>query len=200
LILKLQEPKISEKKIRTITGVLRNDGVVVFPTDTVYAIGCDLMSRKGIEKLKKLSGKRKPEFSFVCHDISQAMQFAGSVEQSAFREMKRLFPGPFTFIVKASPQVARLFATNKKTVGIRIPANEITRSIVRELGNPIISTSLHDEDEIRDYVTDPERIEAEFRNQVDLVVDGGAGGNQPSTVIDFTEGEGVLVRQGVGEI
>src|SRR5882672_6533207 len=112
--------------------------------------------------------------------------------------MKRVFSGTFTMILKASPQVAGLFGTNKKTVGIRIPANEIARSIARELGNPLISTSLHDEDVIRDYMTDPRRIEEELREKVDLVIDGGAGGNQPSTVIDFTGGEAIILRQGAG--
>lgn len=170
----------------------------MFPTDTVYAFGCDLMSKKGIEKLIKLSGKRRPDFSFVCHDISQAMQYTATLDQPVFREMKRVFPGAFTIIVKASPQVTRLFGTNKKTVGIRIPDNEIARSLAQALGNPLLSTSLHDEDVILDYMTDPKRIEEKMRGKVDLVVDGGSGGNQPSTVVDFTEGDATIVRQGVG--
>ena len=198
MLLKLHSDHINEQKLSTIVNVLREDGMIVFPTDTVYAFGCDLMSKKGIEKLIKLSGKRKPDFSFVCYDISQAMEYTASIDQSVFKEMKRVFPGAFTLIVKASPQVTRLFGTNKKTVGIRIPNNEIARSIAKTLGNPLISTSLHDEDAIRDYMTEPKRIENEFRNKVDLIVDGGAGGNQPSTVVDFTSGEADLIRQGVG--
>ena len=198
MLLKIHPETISEQKLQTIVNTLRNGGVIVFPTDTVYAFGCDLMNKEGIEKLIKRSGKRKPDFSFICHDISQAMQYTASIDQPVFKEMKRVFPGAFTMIVKASPQVTRLFGTNKKTVGIRIPNNEIARAIARELGNPLISTSLHDEDVIRDYMTDPRRIEGELRHQVDLVIDGGTGGNLPSTVIDFTGGEAIVLRQGAG--
>ncbi|MFI5134789.1 MAG: L-threonylcarbamoyladenylate synthase [Chitinophagales bacterium] len=198
MLLKIHTEKISEHKMQSIIDCLKNDGVIVFPTDTVYAFGCDLMSRRGIEKLTKLSGKKKPDFSFICYDISQAMQYTSSVDQHVFKEMKRIFPGPFTLIVKASAQVSRLFGTNKKTVGIRIPDNEIARNIAQALGNPLISTSLHDEDEIRDYMTEPARIESELRHKVDLVIDGGAGGNQPSTVVDFTESEALVVREGAG--
>jgi len=198
VLLKLHSDHISEQKLQTIVDVLRDNGIIVFPTDTVYAFGCNLMSKKGIEKLIRLTGKRKPDFSFICHDISQAMEYTASLDQAAFKEMKRVFPGAFTIIVKASPQVTRLFGTNKKTVGIRIPDNEIARSIAGVLGNPLISTSLHDEDAIRDYMTDPKNIENEFKNKVDLIVDGGTGGNQPSTVIDFTSGEAVMIRQGTG--
>ena len=170
----------------------------MLPTDTVYAFACDLMNGKGIEKLTKQSGKKRPDFSFICSDISQATLYAASLEQAVFRDMKRLLPGPYTFIVKASPQVTRLFGTNKKTVGIRIPDNEIARRIAQQLGNPLISTSLHDEDTILDYMTDPKEIETVFRNKVDLVIDGGTGGNLPSTVIDYTEGEPKLIREGSG--
>lgn len=198
MLLKIFPDHLSEQKLQTAVSTLRDGGVIVFPTDTVYAFGCDLMSKKGIEKLIKLSGKRRPDFSFVCHDISQAMQYTATLDQPVFREMKRVFPGAFTIIVKASPQVTRLFGTNKKTVGIRIPDNEIARSLAQALGNPLLSTSLHDEDVILDYMTDPKRIEEKMRGRVDLVVDGGSGGNQPSTVVDFTEGDATIVRQGVG--
>lgn len=198
MLLKIFPEHLSEQKLQTAVNTLRDGGVIVFPTDTVYAFGCDLMSKKGIEKLIKLSGKRRPDFSFVCHDISQAMQYTATLDQPVFREMKRVFPGAFTLIVKASPQVTRLFGTNKKTVGIRIPDNEIARSLAQALGNPLLSTSLHDEDVILDYMTDPKRIEVKMRGKVDLVVDGGSGGNQPSTVVDFTEGDATIVRQGMG--
>ena len=198
MLLKIFPDHLSEQKLQTAVNTLRDGGVIVFPTDTVYAFGCDLMSKKGIEKLIKLSGKRRPDFSFVCHDISQAMQYTATLDQPVFREMKRVFPGAFTIIVKASPKVTRLFGTNKKTVGIRIPDNEIARSLAQALGNPLLSTSLHDEDVILDYMTDPKRIEEKMRGKVDLVVDGGSGGNQPSTVVDFTEGDATIVRQGVG--
>ncbi len=168
------------------------------PTDTVYAFACDLMSADGVDRLTALSGKKRPDFSFLCNDISQAMHYTASLDQPVFKEMKRLFPGPYTMIVKASPQVTRLFGTNKKTVGIRIPDNIITRKIAEQLGNPLISTSLHDEDTILDYMTNPREMEVEFHSSVDMVVDGGMGGNLPSTIIDFTEGEPKLIRAGAG--
>ena len=198
MLLRIHPEKISEQKLQTIIDCLKKGGVIVFPTDTVYAFGCDLYQPKAIEKLIKMSHKRKPDFSFVCHDISQAVGYTAGIDTPVFKEMKRLFPGPYTFIVKASPQVARLFGTNKKTVGIRIPDNEIARTIAQALGNPVISTSLHDEDSIRDYMTDPKEMESIFHDRVDLIVDGGTGGNLPSTVIDFTNEEPILIREGAG--
>lgn len=198
MLLKLRSEHLSEQKIRSIVECLRAGGLIVLPTDTVYAFACDLMNTKGVERLTKLSAKKRPDFSFLCNDISQATLYTASLDQPVFKEMKRLFPGPYTIIVKASPQVSRLFGTNKKTVGIRIPNNDITRKIAEELGNPLISTSLHDEDTIRDYMTDPREMETLFHNKVDMIVDGGIGGNLPSTVIDYTEMEPVLIREGAG--
>ena len=198
MLLKLHSEHISEQKIHSIVECLRKGGVIVLPTDTVYAFACDLMNTKGVERLTRLSGKKRPDFSFICHDISQATLYTASLDQPVFKEMKRLFPGPYTIIVKASPQVSRLFGTNKKTVGIRIPDNIITRKIAEELGNPLISTSLHDEDTIRDYMTDPQEMETLFHSKVDLIVDGGIGGNLPSTVIDYTQTEPLLIREGAG--
>ncbi|MCY7411408.1 MAG: threonylcarbamoyl-AMP synthase [Chitinophagales bacterium] len=199
MLLKLHPEHLSEQKINTIVECLRKGGVIVFPTDTVYAFGCDLFQPKAIENLIKISGKKRPDFSFICDDISQAMHYTASLDQPVFKEMKRLFPGPYTIIVKASAQVTRIFGTNKKTVGIRIPDNNIARAIAKALGNPLISTSLHDENMILDYMTDPREMEADFHNAVELIVDGGMGGNLPSTVIDYTEKEPVLIRQGAGE-
>lgn len=179
--------------------MLQKGGVIVVPTDTVYAFACDLMNTEAVEKLTKLSGKKRPDFSFICNDISQAMHYTASLDQPVFREMKRLFPGPYTIIVKASLQVTRQFGTNKKTVGIRIPDNDITRKIAEGLGNPLISTSIHDEDTILDYMTEPRDMEAEFHSAVDLIVDGGTGGNQPSTIIDYTGKKPKLIRHGAGE-
>jgi tRNA threonylcarbamoyl adenosine modification protein (Sua5/YciO/YrdC/YwlC family) len=198
LLLKLHSEHLSEQKIHSIVECLREGGVIVLPTDTVYAFACDLMNTRAVERLTKLSGKKRPDFSFLCSDISQATLYTASLDQPVFKEMKRLFPGPYTIIVKASPQVARLFGTNKKTVGIRIPDNDIPRKIAGELGNPLISTSLHDEDMIRDYMTDPQEMETLFHSKVDLIVDGGIGGNLPSTVIDYTEMEPRLIREGAG--
>ena len=198
MLLKLHSEHLSDQKIHTIVECLRKGGVIVLPTDTVYAFACDLMNPKGIQRLTKISGKKRPDFSFICHDISQATHYTASLNQRVFKDMKHLFPGPYTMIVKAAPQVTRFFGTNKKTVGIRIPDNVIARKIAEELGNPLISTSLHDEDKILDYMTDPREIENLFHDKVDLIVDGGTGGNLPSTVIDYTQGEPNLIREGAG--
>jgi tRNA threonylcarbamoyl adenosine modification protein (Sua5/YciO/YrdC/YwlC family) len=198
MVIKLSNEHVSEQKTDVAVDVLKKGGLIVLPTDTVYAFACDLMNVKGIEQLIRLTNKKRPDFSFICSDISQATHYTASLSQSAFRDMKSLLPGPYTFIVKASPQVTRLFGTNKKTVGIRIPDNNIARSIAERLGNPLISTSLHDEDTILDYMTDPKEIEIVFRNKVNLIIDGGIGGNLPSTVIDYTNDQPQIIREGAG--
>ena len=198
MLLKLHSEHLSGQKIHTAVECVRNGGIIVIPTDTVYAFACDLMNSKGVERLTRISGKKRPDFSFICSNISQATHYTASLDQPVFKEMKRLFPGPYTILVKASPQVTRLFGTNKKTVGIRIPANDIARKIAEELDNPLISTSLHDEDTILDYMTDPREIEIVFNNKVDIIIDGGNGGNLPSTIIDYTEKEPKLIRMGAG--
>lgn len=198
MLLKINANKISEQKINLVIDQLKNGGLVVFPTDTVYAFGGDLYQPKAIERLIKMSGKKRPDFSFICSDIAQAQEFTAGLDTPVFKEMKRLFPGPYTMIVNAAPQVARFFQTNKRTVGIRIPDNEIARSIARSLGHPIISTSLHDEDVILDYITDPREIEQRFHSKISIVIDGGIGGNLPSTVIDYTQDQPLLIREGIG--
>jgi tRNA threonylcarbamoyl adenosine modification protein (Sua5/YciO/YrdC/YwlC family) len=198
LLLKILPNKISEQKISMVVDQLKNGGLIVFPTDTVYAFGGDLYQPRAIERLIKLSGKKRPDFSFICNDIAQAQEYTAGLDTPVFKEMKRLFPGPYTMIVNAAPQVARFFQTNKRTVGIRIPDNAIARAIANALGHPIISTSLHDEDVILDYITDPREIEQRFHSQISVVIDGGVGGNMPSTVIDYTKDEPLLVREGAG--
>lgn len=198
MLLKIHPNRISEQKINTVVDELKKGGLVVFPTDTVYAFGGDLFQPKAIERLIRMSGKKRPDFSFICSDIAQAQEYTSGLDTPVFKEMKRLFPGPYTMIVNASPQVARFFQTNKRTVGIRIPDNEIARAIAKTLGHPIISTSLHDEDVILDYITDPREIENRFHSQLAIVIDGGTGGNSPSTVIDYTQDEPLLLRQGAG--
>lgn len=198
MILKIHPNRISDQKISMVVEALKNGGLIVFPTDTVYAFGGDMYQPRAIDRLIRMSGKKRPDFSFICDDIAQAQEFTSGLDTPVFKEMKRVFPGPYTIIVNAAPQVARFFQTNKRTVGIRIPDNEIARAIARALGHPIISTSLHDEDVILDYITDPAEIERRFHSQVAMVIDGGVGGNLPSTVIDYTEDEPVLIREGVG--
>ncbi len=199
MLLRLYNEHPADQKINTVVTALRSGGLIIVPTDTVYAFACDLTNAAAVQKLTRLSGKKRPDFSFLCNDLSQAMHYTAALDQPVFKEMKRLFPGPFTIILKASPRVTRLFGTNKKTVGIRIPDNAITRKIAEQLGNPLISTSIHDEDTILDYMTDPREMETHFQHSVDLIIDGGTGGNKPSTIIDYTDNEPKLIRAGAGE-
>jgi tRNA threonylcarbamoyl adenosine modification protein (Sua5/YciO/YrdC/YwlC family) len=198
--LKINPDNIDLRKIRAVIEVLKNDGIIIYPTDTVYAIGCDIYSNKAIEKICRIK-KIKPEkskFSFICNNLSHISDFTKPFDRSVYKLLNRSLPGPFTFILNANSAVPSIFKNNKKTIGIRIPDNPIPLSIISELGNPIISTSLHDEDEIVEYLTDPAEIFEKFENMVDLIIDGGYGGNVPSTVIDCTGKESFLVRQGAG--
>ncbi|MGD9555969.1 MAG: L-threonylcarbamoyladenylate synthase [Mangrovibacterium sp.] len=202
MLIKIYEENPSPKGIQKIVDVLKNGGVIVYPTDTVYGIGCDITQYKAVEKvarLKKLE-MEKSNLSFICSDLSHLSDYCRPIPNNLFKLMKHYLPGPFTFILNANNQVPHYFKSRKKTVGIRIPNNRIILEIVRELGNPILSTSVHDEDEIIDYTTDPELIHEKYGDQVDLVIDGGFGGNLPSTVVDCTGELPFVVRQGKGEI
>ncbi len=188
-----------ERLIRQVVEVLRNGGIVVYPTDTIYGLGCDIHQHKAVEKicaLKNIS-PQKAQLSFVCYDLSDLSQYAKQLNTSVYRSLKQYLPGPYTFILEASKQVPKILKTKKDTVGIRIPDNNIARAIVKELGNPILSASLPGED-VEEY-TDPEIIHDRFEKRVDIVIDGGVGGMVPSTIIDFTTGAGELVRAGAGE-
>ncbi len=198
--IKLYPENPEEKKTRHIVDVLRQGGLIIYPTDTVYAIGCDIFNSSALDRLKLLKGikGKSLNLSFVCHDLSNLSEYAKQVDTPTFKLMKKSFPGPFTFILDASSKVPRILNAKKKTVGIRVPDNNIPREIVRILGNPIITTSIHDEDEIVEYSTDPSLIYEEFENLVDIIIDGGPGGNQPSTVVDCTGLEPVIIRQGMG--
>ncbi len=202
MLVKIYEENPSPKGIQKIVEILKNGGVIVYPTDTVYGIGCDITQYKAVEKvarLKKLE-MEKSNLSFICSDLSHLSDYCRPIPNNLFKLMKHYLPGPFTFILNANNQVPHYFKSRKKTVGIRIPNNPIILEIVRELGNPILSTSVHDEDEIIDYTTDPELIHEKYGDQVDLVIDGGFGGNMPSTVVDCTGELPFVVRQGKGEI
>lgn len=202
MLIKIYEETPSPKGIQKIVDVLKNGGVIVYPTDTVYGIGCDITQYKAVEKvarLKKLE-MEKSNLSFICSDLSHLSDYCRPIPNNLFKLMKHYLPGPFTFILNANNQVPHYFKSRKKTVGIRIPNNRIILEIVRELGNPILSTSVHDEDEIIDYTTDPELIHEKYGDHVDLVIDGGFGGNLPSTVVDCTGELPFVVRQGKGEI
>lgn len=202
-LLKINPENPQQKKIERVVEELRNGGVIIYPTDTVYGIGCDLHNKKALDRIMKIKGERNPKhfnLSFICNDLSQISEYVKQLNTPVFKLLKKALPGPFTFIVESSSHVPKLFGTNKKTVGIRVPDHPIPLKIVELLGNPISTTSLRDEDKILEYTTDPEVMYEEFKHQVDLVIDAGFGGNIPSTVVDCTGPEFEIIRQGLGEI
>ncbi len=203
MLLHLNENKISHDTISQIVKCLKDGGIIIYPTDTVYALGGDITNAKAIEKICKLKNIKpeKSNFSFVCSDLSQLSEFTNPIPNAVFRIMKRALPGPYTFILEASSKVPKLLKQNKKTVGIRVPDNLICKEIVNALGNPIISTSLHDtSDDILEYFSDPEIIHRQYENIVDLVIDGGFGNIYPSTVIDCSTDEITVIREGLGSL
>jgi tRNA threonylcarbamoyl adenosine modification protein (Sua5/YciO/YrdC/YwlC family) len=190
-----------ERKINQVVDCLREGGVIIYPTDTVYGLGCDLHNPRAIERVCQIKGikPKKANFAFICYDLSHISEYARSLSNSTFRLMKKALPGAFTFILQATNKVPKILDNNRKTVGIRVPDHPIPRMIVEKLGNPIITTSIHnDEDEIIEYITEPERIYVKFANLVDIVIDGGIGGIKPSTIVDCTNDTFEIVRQGAG--
>lgn len=202
MIVKIYPENPNSKQIEKVVEILRNGGIIVYPTDSVYGMGCDIHNHKSVEKIAKLRGIKpeKARFSIICHDLSQISAYTKPINNSIFKLMKKNLPGPFTFILNANSKVPALFLSNKKTIGIRIPNNPVILEIVKEFGSPILTTSVHDEDEIIEYTTDPELIHEKYNELVDLVIDGGYGQNIASTVVDCTESEPVIVRQGIGEL
>ncbi|MEP4094979.1 L-threonylcarbamoyladenylate synthase [Reichenbachiella sp.] len=199
--IKLYEENPDPQKIEGISEILRNGGVIIYPTDTIYGMGCSIFSAKAIEKVKRLKQiKGKTNFSFICYDLSHISEYTKSLSNPVFKLMKKALPGPFTFILNASSKVPKLLHASKKTVGIRVPDNNIPREIVKNLGNPIITTSIRDDDEVLEYSTDPELIYEKYSGLVDLVIDGGYGEVTASTVVDCTEDEPVLIREGLGDL
>jgi len=198
MLVKLYNKDTDQKKVLEIVDILRKGGVIIFPTDTVYAFGCDITKQRAVEKVARIKEVKleKANFSFLCHDLSHLSDYSKQVDTHIFRLMKKNLPGPFTFILHASNNVPRIFRSKKKTIGIRIPDNPIILQIIKELGNPLLSTSVHDSDKILDYMTDPELIEEKYRNLVNLVIDGGYGNNIPSTIIDCTGDQPVIKRMG----
>lgn len=191
-----------EKQLMKVIECLKNGGLVIYPTDTVYGLGCDIFKTRSVEKIAAMKGVKpeKANFSIICHDLSHLSDFARPVSTPVYKLMRKTLPGPFTFIVAANNKVPNLFVRKKTTVGIRIPDNKIILEMVRLLGNPIVSTSVHDEDLLVDYTTDPELIFERYNGKVDMVVAGGPGGIVPSTVIDCTGEEPTIIRKGLGEI
>lgn len=200
MLLRIYEENPNEKMIEQVVSVLKKGGIIIYPTDTVYGLGCDITNPKAIERIAKLKGIKpeKANFSFICYDLSHISDYIKPIDNATFRILKKALPGPFTFIFNASHKVPKLLSSKKKTVGIRVPNNNIARCIVKELGNPILSTSIRDNDDIIEYSTDPELIHERYEDSVDVVIDGGYGDNVASTVIDCTNGEFEVLREGKG--
>lgn len=200
MLLRIHPDNPNEREVNMVIECLNDGGVIIFPTDTIYAIGCDIYKSRAIERVAQIKGvkKEKANFSFICYDLSHLSEYSRPIDNSIYKMMRRNLPGPFTFILSASNKVPKIFQSRKKTIGIRVPDNNIARMIVDKLGNPLMSTSVHDDDEIIEYTTDPELIFERYANQVDLVIAGGFGDNIPSTIIDCTSDEPELVREGKG--
>jgi tRNA threonylcarbamoyl adenosine modification protein (Sua5/YciO/YrdC/YwlC family) len=200
MLLRIHPETPGQRQVQKAVELLRDNGVLVFPTDTVYGLGCDIFSHKAVERVARIKGIHieRANFSFICHSLSQLTDYAKHVNNPTFKLMKQCLPGPFTFILEASSNVPKVFRSRKKTIGIRIPDNNIIIEIVRELGNAVLTTSVHDEDQLIDYTSDPELIYDHYKNLVDAVIDGGYGNNVPSTVIDCTGPVPFIARQGIG--
>lgn len=201
MLIEIRPNSIDQRKIDQIVGVLKKGGVIVVPTDTVYSFACDLYNKKALERLAKLKGVKlkKANFSLICYDLSTLSEYTKPISRSVYKVMNRALPGPFTFILDANNKVPKLFDSNKSEVGIRIPDNEITREIVNQLGNPLAVTSVHDDDEILDYTSDPNEIFERFENEIDVVVDGGIGTLEPSTVVSCLNDDIEVIREGLGD-
>lgn len=200
--LKIHPLNPEQRKINHVVDVLRKGGVIVYPTDTIYGIGCDLFNRKAIERLCKILDIKphKLDLSFICNDLSHISEYVRRIDTPVFKILKKALPGPFTFILESSSKVPKILDVNKKTVGIRIPDHAVPRMMVATLGNPIITSSIKDDDTIKEYTTEPEEIYEDFKALVDIVIDSGASGNVPSTVVDCTGNDIEILRQGLGDL
>lgn len=202
MFVKLYNENPNEKDIRMIADKLRKGAVIIYPTDTVYAIGCDIKNGKALERVAKIKGVKlaKANFSVICSDLSHLSDYCKQIDNSTFKLLKRTLPGAYTYILNANSTVPKIFNAKKKTIGIRVPDNNIARDIVKELGSPIVTTSLRDDDEIIEYTTDPELIFEKYQNEVDIVINGGYGGNVGSTIVDLTSGYPDIIREGKGDV
>lgn len=202
MLVKIYPENPNPREIQLIVECLKDGGIIIYPTDTIYGIGCDIFRPKSIERIVDIIGnkKKKSALSFICSDLSHLSDFTKPINNHVFKAMKKTLPGPYTFILEANNHVPKILQSKKKTVGIRIPNNNIIIEIVTILGHPILSTSVKDDDEILEYTTDPELIYEKYRDQVDIVIDGGFGDNVPSTVVDCTSGDLEIMREGKGDI
>lgn len=200
-LIRIYEENPNQRELDKVAKILKNGGLVIYPTDTVYGLGCDISNNKALERIATIKRMKldKANFSFICDDLSHLSDFVKQLDSSTFKILKRALPGPYTFILPGSNNLPKAFK-RRKTVGIRIPDNNIIRGLVRTLGNPIVSSSIRDDDDVIEYTTDPELIFEKWRNLVDVVIDGGYGGNIASTVIDLTADEPEIVREGKGDL
>lgn len=200
-LIKLYDENPNPKQVDKIVNILRKGGLVIYPTDTVYGLGCDITNSKALQRIARIKGIKleKANWSFVCADLSNLSDYVRQIDSATFKLLKRALPGPYTFILPGNNNLPKDFK-KKKTVGIRVPDNSIAQALVSQLGHPIVSTSIHDEDDILEYTTDPELIFEKWQNLVDVVIDGGYGGNIASTVIDLSEGEPEVIREGKGDL
>jgi len=200
-LIRIYEENPNERELEKVVDVLKKGGLIIYPTDTVYGLGCDITNMKAMEKVAKIKGIKldKANFSFICYDLSNLSDYVKQIDTATYKILKKHLPGPYTFVLPSNNNVPKAFK-NKKTVGIRIPDNSIIRALVKKLGNPIVSTSIYDEDDLLEYTTDPELIYEKWGNIVDVVIDGGYGDNTPSTVVDLSDDEIIIIRKGKGRI
>ena len=200
MLLRVHPENPAPRHISMIIDVLDKGGVVIFPTDTIYGMGCSIQHIRTVDRISQIKGEKKNQFnySFIFNNLSMLSEFTAPLDNHVFKLMKRHLPGPFTFIVEANNNIPKLFHNKKRTIGIRIPDNKVITAIVTELGHPVLTTSIHDEDEVVEYTTDPELIYEKYGDRVDLVVHAGYGDNEPSTVVDCTSGIIEVIRQGKG--
>ena len=199
--IKIYKENPNPKEIDKVVEVLRQGGLIIYPTDTIYGLGCDITNAKALEKIARIKNIKlvNANFSFVCNDLSNLSDYVKQIDTPTYKILRRALPGPYTFILPGNNNLPKAFK-NKKTVGIRVPDNPIIREIVESLGNPIVSTSIRDEDDVIEYTTDPELIYEKWKDKVDIIIDGGYGGNQPSTVIDLSKDEIEIIREGKGSL
>ncbi len=202
MLIEIHPDNPQERKITEVVECLKNGGVIIYPTDTVYGIGCDINNRKAVERICQIRNinPAKANFSFICSSLSNISDYCTGINNPTFKLMKRVLPGPYTFILSAKNTVPRLFQSKKRTVGIRVPDHHIPRLIVERLGNPIMTASVHDADEVLEYTVDPSLIHERYGNLVDMVIDGGPGGIEGSTVIDCSKGDLEVIREGKGSV
>ncbi len=198
MLIKIYPENPAPRHIKMVIDVLNNGGIVIFPTDTIYGMGCSIKHIKTANRIAQIKGSKVTKFSVIFNNLSMLSEFTKPIVNNIFRLMKKVLPGPYTFILEANHHVPKIFHSKKKTIGIRIPDNNIINTIIEELGHPVITTSIRDEDTLVEYITDPELIHEKYADLVDLVIDGGYGDNEPSTIVDCTSGEPEIIRQGKG--